>query len=90
MFICLGFCASPQVTLFHVESEAGSSHAFTIDQAVRSVRLQIAGKLTQCVLINPTGMFTHTNIHRLLSCTGKTNEKITKLYACKDNYTVSK
>ncbi|KAF5905479.1 von Willebrand factor A domain-containing protein 7-like, partial [Clarias magur] len=46
---------SSKVTLFHGESNADSLHSFTIDQAVRSVRIHIAGKLTQCVLINPTG-----------------------------------
>ncbi|MCJ8733135.1 hypothetical protein PDJAM_G00219630 [Pangasius djambal] len=46
---------SSKVTLFHAESEADSSHSFTVDHAVKSVRLLIAGKLTTCVLINPTG-----------------------------------
>lgn len=54
------FCSPPQVTLFHAESEADSSHSFTIDQAVRSVRLHVAGKPTHCVLINPKGTHTHT------------------------------
>ncbi|XP_046720564.1 von Willebrand factor A domain-containing protein 7 isoform X2 [Silurus meridionalis] len=45
---------SSKVTLFHAESEANSSHSFTIDKAVSSVKLHIAGKLTHCVLINPT------------------------------------
>ncbi|XP_062860432.1 von Willebrand factor A domain-containing protein 7 [Trichomycterus rosablanca] len=49
--------ASNKVTLFHAESESDSSHSFTVDQAVRSVRLHVAGKLTQCVLVNPTGAF---------------------------------
>ncbi|TSK38357.1 von Willebrand factor A domain-containing protein 7 [Bagarius yarrelli] len=44
-----------KVTLFRAESEADSSHTFTIDQQVRSVRLQVAGKISRCVLINPKG-----------------------------------
>ncbi|KAI4896696.1 hypothetical protein NFI96_016086 [Prochilodus magdalenae] len=47
--------ASSKVTLFHAESEADSSHSFTVDRGVSSVTLHVAGKLTQCVLVNPTG-----------------------------------
>ncbi|XP_072550642.1 von Willebrand factor A domain-containing protein 7 [Salminus brasiliensis] len=47
--------ASSKVTLFHAESEADSSHSFTVDQGVSAVTLHVAGKLTQCVLVSPTG-----------------------------------
>ncbi|KAK3570822.1 hypothetical protein QTP86_027647 [Hemibagrus guttatus] len=60
---------SNKVTLFHAESEADSSHSFTIDQQVRSVRLHVAGKLTHCVLISPTGAH-----QSLLSETGPLGE----------------
>ncbi|XP_027017087.2 von Willebrand factor A domain-containing protein 7 isoform X1 [Tachysurus fulvidraco] len=46
---------SSKVTLFHAVSEADSLHSFTVDQQVRSVRIHVAGKLTRCVLISPTG-----------------------------------
>ncbi|KAL7879064.1 hypothetical protein AOLI_G00100380 [Acnodon oligacanthus] len=47
--------ASSKVTLFHAESEAESSHSFTVDRGVSTVTLHVAGKLTQCVLSNPKG-----------------------------------
>ncbi|KAK2847874.1 hypothetical protein Q7C36_009556 [Tachysurus vachellii] len=60
---------SSKVTLFHAVSEADSSHSFTIDQQVRSVRIHVAGKLTRCVLISPTGAH-----QSLLSETGPLGE----------------
>ncbi|XP_015461758.3 von Willebrand factor A domain-containing protein 7 [Astyanax mexicanus] len=48
--------ATNKVTLLHAESEADSSHYFTVDRGVGGVTLHVAGKLSQCLLSSPTGV----------------------------------
>ncbi|KAK1785333.1 hypothetical protein P4O66_018719, partial [Electrophorus voltai] len=47
---------SHKVTLFHAESETDSAYTFTVDQAVKTVTLHVAGSIMQCGLISPTGV----------------------------------